>query len=35
VCKRLAADGLAKKGPDGRFVLAVQLTKKRYKAARA
>jgi len=34
VCKRLAAEGLAKKGPDGRFVLAKELTKRRYKAAR-
>ncbi len=35
VCKRLAHEGLAKRGPDGRYVLSVKLTKKRYKAARA
>jgi hypothetical protein len=35
VCKRLAAEGLAVKGPDGRFKLSADVTKKRYKAARA
>jgi hypothetical protein len=35
VCKRLTKHGLAEKLPDGRFVLDVKLTKKRYKAARA
>jgi hypothetical protein len=35
VCKRLAKHDLAEKLPDGRYLLAVDLTKKRYKAARA
>ena len=35
VCKRLAAQGLAAKRDDGRFVLAKQLRKKQLKAARA
>jgi aldehyde:ferredoxin oxidoreductase len=34
VCKRLAQHGLAEKLPDGRYLLGVDLTKKRYKAAR-
>jgi hypothetical protein len=34
VCQRLAAQGLAIKGPDGQFVLAAELKKKQYKAAR-
>jgi len=35
VCKRLEAQGLAEKRPDGRFKLAKQLRKKQLKAARA
>jgi hypothetical protein len=35
VCTRLLVQGLAEKRPDGRFVLAVDLTKKQLKAARA
>jgi hypothetical protein len=35
VCKRLAKRGLAEKLPDGRFLLSADVTKKRYKAARA
>jgi hypothetical protein len=35
VCKRLAAQGLATKRDDGRFVLAKQIRKKQLKAARA
>jgi hypothetical protein len=34
VCKRLAKQGLAVKRGDGRFVLAVELRKKQFKAAR-
>jgi hypothetical protein len=35
VCKRLLVQGLAEKRPDGRFVLAVDISKKQLKAARA
>jgi hypothetical protein len=35
VCKRLAKQGLAERQDDGRYVLAVDLRKKAYKAARA
>jgi hypothetical protein len=35
VCKRLSAQGLAAKQPNGRYVLDVALRKKQYKAARA
>ena len=35
VCKRLVSQGLAEKLPDGRYRLSVDLTKKRYKTARA
>ena len=35
VCKRLATKGLAVKRDDGRFVLAEELRKKQFKAARA
>ena len=35
VCKRLAAQGLAVKRDDGRFVLVKRLRKKQLKAARA
>ena len=35
VCERLAAQGLAVKRDDGRFVLSKQLRKKQLKAARA
>jgi hypothetical protein len=35
VCKRLLVQGLAEKRPDGQFILAVDLTKKQFKAARA
>jgi hypothetical protein len=35
VCKRLLVQGLAEKRADGRFVLAVDLSKKQLKAARA
>jgi hypothetical protein len=34
VCRRLANRGLAVKRDDGRFVLAVELRKKQFKAAR-
>jgi hypothetical protein len=34
VCKRLAKHDLAERLPDGRFLLSIDLTKKRYKAAR-
>jgi len=34
VCRRLAADGLAVKAPDGRYVVAAGVGKKRYKKAR-
>jgi hypothetical protein len=34
VCKRLAADGLAERRGDGRYVLVEVLPKKRLKAAR-
>ena len=34
VLKKLSRQGLAEKRDDGRFVLAVDLTKKQYKAAR-
>jgi aldehyde:ferredoxin oxidoreductase len=34
VCKRLANAGLAEKRADGRFVLLVDVSKKRLKAAR-
>ena len=35
VCKRLSKQGLAVKLEDGRYVLSVELSKKRHKAARA
>ncbi len=35
VCKRLAAQGLATRRKDGRYVLSVELRKKQLKAARA
>ena len=35
VCKKLMKQGLAEKLDDGRFVLAVSLSRKQYKAARA
>jgi aldehyde:ferredoxin oxidoreductase len=34
VCKRLMVAGLAEKQPDGRYVLLVDVSKKRLKAAR-
>jgi hypothetical protein len=34
VCKRLSKQGLAEKLPDGRYLLSVDVTKKRYKRAR-
>jgi hypothetical protein len=34
VCKRLANAGLAEKQPNGRYVLLVDVSKKRLKAAR-
>ena len=34
VCKRLAAQGLAKKGPNGTFLLEVHISKKVLKTAR-
>jgi hypothetical protein len=34
VCKRLVRHDLAERLPDGRFLLSVDLTKKRYKAVR-
>jgi aldehyde:ferredoxin oxidoreductase len=35
VCKRLVKHDLAEKLPDGRYLLSVDLTKKRYKSARS
>jgi hypothetical protein len=35
VCKRLVAHGLATKRDDGRFVLAKEIRKKHFRAARA
>jgi hypothetical protein len=35
VCKRLTRHGVAERLDDGRFVLSVSLSKKRFKAARA
>ena len=34
VCKKLMREGLAERLDDGRYVLALSLTKKQYKAAR-
>ena len=34
VCKRLSRQGVAERRDDGRFVLTVSLSKKRFKAAR-
>ena len=35
VCKRLAAEGLAERRSDGRYVLVKVIKKKQYRAARA